>query len=372
MMGIVLILVFVVVAVSSGLMVRLLVRLAHSKSWYDRTSERGVHSGKVPRLGGLGFVPVFVVTAMVIVLTLDQVYSFARFILVIAGACAIALFGVLDDFRPLRPTAKLLIQVGAALCVVASGNVFGYIVFFDESLLLRFPWIAYLITVFWLVGMTNAVNLIDGVDALAGGISFLVALTFAYIFFMHSGVSIFVMICVALAGSIAGFLAFNAPLPRAKIFMGDGGSQFLGFTLALLPLLGGQNTLASMPILYVAAVLAIPIFDTTAAVWRRIRDRKPLSSPDRSHIHHKLMNLGLNARKIDAVMLSLQAAISVLVIVSLKLAELPSRWQTLALLGLAYALAIAFFAALHFMNSRHAKNAGNPPSPPCRRLGQQT
>jgi len=375
------ILVFVTVAVSSGLMVTLLIRLAHSKSWYDRTSERGVHSGNVPRLGGLGFVPVFAVTALVIMFTLDQVDSFARFALVIAGACAIVVFGVWDDFRPLRPIVKLLIQIGAALCVVASGYVFSYVAFFDESLMMRFPWIGYVITVFWLVGMTNAVNLIDGVDALAGGISFIVALTFAYIFSAHSGVTASVMICIALAGSIAGFLVFNAPLPKARIFMGDGGSQFLGFTLALLPLLEGRNTIATMPILYVAAILAIPIFDTTAAVWRRARDRKPLSSPDRSHIHHKLMNLGLNARKIDAVMLSLQAVVSILVIVSLKLAELPTRWQSLTVLGFAYAVVIAFFTVLHFMNSRRTKgtgesdtdilNAGDTPLPPTERLGQQ-
>jgi len=157
------------------------------------------------------------------------------------------------------------------------------------------------------------------------------------------------MICVALAGSVAGFLVFNAPIPRAKIFMGDGGSQFLGFTLALLPLLKERDTGFTLPVLYAMMILAIPILDTTAAVWRRVRDRRPLGSPDRFHVHHKLMNLGLGARGIDAVLFGLQALVSVLVIVSLKL-EKP--WLSLAALGFACLLTIVFFSALHFMKKR--------------------
>ncbi|MCL2190493.1 MAG: undecaprenyl/decaprenyl-phosphate alpha-N-acetylglucosaminyl 1-phosphate transferase [Treponema sp.] len=356
------IIIFLAVAVASGTIVALLIRLAHSRSWYDRVSERRVHSGKVPRLGGLGFVPVFVVTATVIMSLSGQPYTFARFLPVLVGVCVIAIFGVWDDFRPLRPLVKLLVQVGAALCVAIPGYVFRRIVFFDEGLLAQFPWIGFAVTVLWLVGMTNAVNLIDGVDALAGGISLLVALTFAYVFSRYAGLSSSVMICIALAGAIAGFLVFNAPVPRAKIFMGDGGSQFLGFTLALLPLLEERHTMATLPMLYVAAILAIPIFDTTAAVWRRVRDRKPLSSPDRAHIHHKLMNLGLSAPKIGAVLFGLQAIVSVVVIVSLKIA--PARGSSLAVLGLAYAVVIVFFTALHFMNKKRMACTGEAPPPP--------
>jgi len=344
-------LIFIAVAVSSVAMVALLIRLAHSRSWYDRMSERRVHSGNVPRLGGLGFVPIFVVAAAVLLFSLKQTGTFIQFLPVLIGACVIAFFGVWDDFRPLRPSVKMLIQIGAALCVVIPGYVFRQLVFFDGYFLHNFPWIGYMITVFWLVGMTNALNLLDGVDALAGGISLLVALTFAYIFSKYAGLSWSVMICIALAGSITGFLVFNAPIPRAKIFMGDGGSQFLGFSLALLPLLENRYTTATpIPLLYVAAILAIPIFDTTAAVWRRIRDRVPLSSPDRAHVHHKLMNLGLNAPKIGAVLFGLQAIISVIVIISLYLR--PARLPSLAVLGLAYAAVITFYTVLHFMNKK--------------------
>ena len=356
-------LVFLAVAVSSGGIVALLIRLAHKKSWFDRTSERRVHSGNVPRLGGLGFVPVFVVASIVIFLSIGTYEYFVRFLPVLVGVCAIVFFGVWDDFRPLRPLVKLLVQIGAALCVVVPGYAFRRIAFFDETLLIQMPWIGKAVTVLWLVGMTNAVNLLDGVDALAGGVSLLVAATFAYVFSRYAGVSSSVLICVALAGAVAGFLAFNAPFPKARIFMGDGGSQFLGFTLALLPLIEERYTLATMPLLYVAALLAIPILDTTAAVWRRLRDRVPLSKPDRSHVHHKLMNLGLGARQIVAVLLGLQAALCALVVVSLKLAELrPGAWPSLAVLGLAYLLALSFFTVLHFMNVKAvSRGAKSPP-----------
>jgi len=342
--------IFLAVAVSSGGIVSLLIRLAHSKSWYDRVSERRVHRGNVPRLGGLGFAPVFVVAVSVITLLSDGAGSFMRLLPVLVGVCVIVFFGVWDDFRPLRPLVKMLVQTGAALCVVIPGYVFSHVTFFDIGLdtgfLERSTWLGYLVTVLWLVGMTNAVNLIDGVDGLAGGISVIVAITFAFIFFMYTGVSTSVMICVALAGSVAGFLVFNAPIPKAKIFMGDGGSQFLGFTLALLPLLKERDTGFTLPVLYAMVILAIPILDTTAAVWRRIRDRRPLGSPDRFHVHHKLMNLGLGVRKIDSVLFGLQAVISILVIVSLKL-EKP--WPSLVALSFACFLTIVFFSVLHFM-----------------------
>jgi len=349
--------VFITVAAFSGLMVALLIRFAHSKSWYDRTSERRVHSGNIPRLGGLGFVPVFVIAATLIMLLLSRSDYFGRFLPVLAAACVIVFFGVWDDFRPLRPWTKMLIQVGAALCVVISGYTFRRVIFFEDGVFLsQLPWLAFAVTIFWLVGMTNAINLLDGVDGLAGGISIMIALTFAYIFSRYAGISSSVMICIALAGSVAGFMVFNVPLPSAKIFMGDGGSQFLGFTLALLPLLEERYTIATLPILYVAAIMAIPIFDTAAAIWRRIRDRQSPIMPDKAHVHHKLMNLGLSVRQVCVVLFSLQAALSILVIVSLKLAEFsPIRWPSQAVLGAAYLLAVAFFVILHFMNRKALK-----------------
>ncbi|MDR0457037.1 MAG: undecaprenyl/decaprenyl-phosphate alpha-N-acetylglucosaminyl 1-phosphate transferase, partial [Treponema sp.] len=346
--------VFSAAAVFSVILVALILRLSHHKSWYDHINDRKIHSGDVPRLGGIGFALTFVIAAVIIIVFTRKMDSIIRFLPCLIGICIIVVFGVHDDFRPMKPLYKLLIQILAALCVIIPGYTFRRIFYFDGSFLEKFPWLGYPITLLWIVGLTNAINLIDGVDGLAGGISAIIALTFGFIFLLFAETPSAAMLCIGLFGSIAGFLVFNAPIPRAKIFMGDGGSQFLGFTLALLPLLEEHQTVASLPVPYAAALLAIPIFDTTAAVWRRIRDGQRIDTPDKAHIHHKLMNMGFESRKIIAVLFGLQLMLSVLVIVSLRVPQ----WLSLIVLGIAYLSALAFFAVLHFLNRKAVLNSG--------------
>jgi UDP-GlcNAc:undecaprenyl-phosphate GlcNAc-1-phosphate transferase len=241
----------------------------------------------------------------------------------------------------MAPRLKLAIQVLAALCVIIPGYTFRRILYFDNFLL---PvWIQYALTFFWIVGLTNAVNLIDGVDGLAGGFAVLASLSFALI----SAPSPFVLpICFCLAASVCGFLVFNFPFPKAKIFMGDGGSQFLGFTLALLPLVKNSEASPDIPLLYPAALLIIPILDTVAAVWRRLRDKKRIDHPDRFHIHHKLLRIGLPVLGVDLVLWGLQAMTGILVYVSIRFRGPLS----FLFLGLAYAAAGFFFVCVHFLN----------------------
>jgi len=340
--------VFFATAAGSSVLVGLIIKLSHINSWYDRTDERKVHSGDIPRLGGIGFSLVFVVAAGVLVFLKREQDSAFRFLPCLAGICIIVISGVWDDFNHIRPLGKVLIQTAAALCVVIPGYTFDRLFFLNEAFPAGVTWLKYAVTVLWIVGMTNAVNLLDGIDALAGGISGIIAVSFALIFSLYGETPAAELICVAMTGAITGFLVFNVPFPKAKIFMGDGGSQFLGFTLALLPLLEEHKTAAALPVLYAAALLVIPIFDTTAAVWRRVRDKQVISAPDKKHIHHKLMNLGLSVRQIDAVLLGLQLVISALVFVSLKI---PGPFS-LAVLGIAYLLALSFFAFVHFKNRK--------------------
>jgi len=345
--------VFLATAVGSGILVGLIIKLSHINSWYDDINERKIHSGDVPRLGGIGFSLVFAVTTGILVFLFRKVDSAFRFLPCLAGICIIVVAGVWDDFNYMRPLYKILSQIAATLCVIIPGYKFNRLFLYNETLFAGIPWLNHaimiFITIFWIVGMTNAINLIDGIDALAGGVSAIIALTFALIFSFFGETSAAGLICIAMAGAITGFLVFNAPFPKAKIFMGDGGSQFLGFTLALLPLLEEHKTgTAALPVLYAAALLVIPIFDTTAAVWRRIRDKQKISTPDRAHVHHKLMNLGLSVRQIDMVLFGLQIIISVLVLVSVYVQGLLS----LAVLGIVYLLALGFFAVIHFANRK--------------------
>jgi UDP-GlcNAc:undecaprenyl-phosphate GlcNAc-1-phosphate transferase len=347
--------VFSTSAVCSVIAVALMIRLSHKRSWYDHINERKIHTGDIPRLGGIGFALVFIIVALFICFFAGKVESPLRFLPCLAGVIITVAYGVWDDFRPLSPRNKVLIQFAAALCVLIPGYVFRRLTYFEGfGLFSDLGWLGYPITFLWLVGLPNAINLIDGVDGLAGGLSALIALSLGVVFFLYAGTPSAALFCVSLVGVMLGFLVFNAPIARAKIFMGDGGSQFLGFTLALLPLLEEQETVAALPLPYAAALLAIPIFDTTAAVWRRLRDGRRIDSPDRAHIHHKLMNLGFHARGVDAMLYGLQIVLGVLVFISIRL---PGR-LSLIVLGIAYAAALVFFCVAHFLNRKAVLSGG--------------
>jgi UDP-GlcNAc:undecaprenyl-phosphate GlcNAc-1-phosphate transferase len=352
--------VFSTAVVFSVIAVAVCMHVSHRNAWYDHIDDRKIHDGDIPRLGGLGFALVFIVIAACISFFTRKLDSSLRFLPCLAGLVIILFFGAWDDFRPMAPRFKLLTQVVAALCVIIPGYTFKSIIYIETNwlggLLSDLNWLAYPVTVLWIAGLSNAINFIDGLDGLAGGLSALIAISFGIIFFSYAETPQAVLFCVTLLGVLVGFLVFNAPLPRAKIFMGDCGSQFLGFTLALLPLLEEHKTKAALPVPYAAALLAIPIFDTISAVWRRIRDGRRIDSPDRAHIHHKLMNLGLSARGIDAVLYGLQIVLGVLVFWAVHVQGL----RSLVILGAAYVLVTAFFCVIHFIN----RNV-TPPPPDC-------
>lgn len=338
----------VIVSASFGLstlLVFLTIKLAHRRAWFDQHDQRKIHTGKVPRLGGIGFAGAYILLALFLTVANQTAMIGSRLIPVVIAMPLILIFGVVDDFMPLRPRYKLLVQSIAAVLVLSAGYTFHRLSFAAIGLQFEFGLLCYPLTFIWLVGVTNALNLIDGVDGLAGGVSAIISLTFAVIF-AAKGNKDASLLCLALAASIGGFLVFNAPLPKAKIFMGDGGSQFLGFMLAMLPLLDDGKGGASLPLPFAAALLLIPIFDTFAAIWRRTRDGRRIDSPDRAHMHHKLMNLGFSARGVDAVVYSLQAAIGALVYFSVTAQGLAA----LAFLSAAYAIALGFFTAIHFLN----------------------
>jgi UDP-GlcNAc:undecaprenyl-phosphate GlcNAc-1-phosphate transferase len=328
--------------------------LSQKKSWYDPINERKIHSGNVPRLGGAGFAASFICVCIAITFVIPRVSarlipgSTVRlsFLLPMIAMTLIAVSGVFDDFKPMAPRYKLFIQIIAALLVVLPGYTFHSILFIDLGILGELNWLRYPLTAVWIVGLTNAVNLIDGVDGLAGGVSALAAVFFAVIFSFIFGSSIKALLCLCLGAVLAGFLVFNMPFPRARIFMGDGGSQFLGFVLALLPLINVDEKPARFPLMYAAALLAIPIFDTFAAIWRRVRDHRRIDDPDKLHIHHKLMNLGFNAKGVDGILYTLQIALGILVCQSLRFEGIPS----LIFLGAAYVAATGFFTIIHFVN----------------------
>ncbi|GHV25847.1 undecaprenyl-phosphate alpha-N-acetylglucosaminyl 1-phosphate transferase [Spirochaetia bacterium] len=330
--------------VFSGLAVALILRLARKKAWYDHINERKIHTGDVPRLGGVGFALVFVAAAFFINFSSPSSYFGLRFLPSLLALILTLIMGVMDDFKPVAPRYKLIIHIFAALCVIVPGYGFDRLFFFNMEGIPFFPVILVVLSFFWLVGLTNAVNFVDGSDGLAGGISTLTALSYALIFNTMGNTGAVVLFCGSLAAAIGGFLIFNLPIPRAKIFMGDGGAYFLGLTLALLPLISAEDG-NGLPLLYAAALLIIPIFDAFSAIWRRIRDKRRIDSPDRSHIHHKLFTLGFNAAGVAGTLYGLQIIISILVFLSVKFQGILS----LVFLGAAYLVGIGFFSCVHFL-----------------------
>jgi len=351
-------LVFVISVVFSVFAVSLVLRISHHKEWYDNIDERKIHSGDIPRLGGIGFGFVFfIITASISVIYGIKGINVTRFIPCGIAMAFILVSGAYDDFRAVSPRYKILFQLAAAILILITGFDLDRLLYTGGGIFTDLGYFRIPITILWVVGITNAFNLIDGVDGLAGGISLIIAFFLGLIYFSYSGASKSVLLCACLIGVIIGFLVFNAPLPRAKIFMGDCGSQFLGFTLALLPLMKESNRPTSLPLFYTAALFLIPILDTTAAVWRRIRDGKNIYDPDKSHLHHKLINMGLDAKKVVAVVFSVQIIIGIFTFIAIRKED--EGIISLVFLGAAYLFALAFFISIHFINRAVMKKNPN-------------
>lgn len=261
----------------------------------DKPNHRKVHTQVMPRLGGLAIFGAFLGAMFIVLPVLSEYHASAVRALLIGGS-VIVLVGALDDRFELSPKVKLLGQLIAAGVVVACGlkiNV-GLIdlPFISEAWLHDLAWLSIPITIVWIVGVTNAINLIDGLDGLAGGVSAIATMTMLVLAIMMDNVTVAIL-CVVLLGSIVGFLFFN--FHPARIFMGDSGALFLGFSLATLSILGfKQATLVSfvVPLL----VLGVPLSDTFFAIIRRVVNKTPISVADKSHLHHCLLRLGFNHR----------------------------------------------------------------------------
>jgi UDP-GlcNAc:undecaprenyl-phosphate/decaprenyl-phosphate GlcNAc-1-phosphate transferase len=357
----VLIIVFIISVVFSVCAVSLVLRISHLRKWYDGINERKIHSGNIPRLGGIGFGSAFFIMAAGISIYFGiKGIDLTRFIPCGIAMVFIMVSGAYDDFRPMSPSYKILLQLVLAALIIYKGFDFDRLFYTGGGFLTNLSYFSIPITVLWIVGVTNAFNMIDGVDGLAGGVSVIIAFFLALIYYYFAPeASKSVLLCASLIGVLIGFLFFNAPFPRAKIFMGDCGSQFLGFTLALLPLMKETEQPASLPLFYAAALFLIPILDTTAAVWRRLRDGKKIYDPDKSHLHHKLINMGLDAKKVDILIFSVQIIIGIFTFFSVCLEKNGEGKKSLVVLGAVYLFALAFFIAIHFLNrSANKKNTG--------------
>ncbi|MBN2594540.1 MAG: undecaprenyl/decaprenyl-phosphate alpha-N-acetylglucosaminyl 1-phosphate transferase [Sedimentisphaerales bacterium] len=270
--------------------------LAHRFNIVDVPGARHMHTSPVSHVGGIAiFVSMMAVSITVLWLwyqtvTTDQIMHVQLRILLLAAGF-IFMAGLIDDVKTngLRARTKFIAQVAAALMVCMVDIRIKSIVITD-SMTVDFGWFSWPLTLFWIVGITNAINLSDGLDGLAGGICAIVCGVMA-VFAGSTGNMAVVILMLATLGTVTGFLFFN--FNPAKIFMGDCGSMFLGFMIAASSVLCFSKSSALVGLTLPVAVLGIPIFDTLFSMLRRFLERRSIFSADRSHFHHKLIDLGL-------------------------------------------------------------------------------
>ena len=262
-------------------------KLAIKLGVYDQPDERKVHKGLMTRLGGLGIYAGFLSGFLVY-----GNFSRAMWGLVVSVSFVTAV-GLYDDIKNISPKLKLAGQIVAAVILVVFGVHLEYLTIpFTESII-DIGILGYPISILWVVGICNAVNLIDGLDGLASGVSAIAALSIGVVAYA-SGIAVVAALCFVFVGSILGFLRWN--FHPAKLFMGDCGSLLLGFVLAVFSLMGLSEGATLIGVIIPIFILGIPILDTLFAIIRRRRQHKPVFQADRGHFHHRLLDMGLSHR----------------------------------------------------------------------------
>ena len=287
--------------------------------------DRRMHKVPIPRLGGLAIFLGFVLSVLLLVKLDQQLQG------ILLGATVIVILGVIDDIMPLPAWIKFLVQIFAALIVVFHGvrvetisnpNVFSHDAFLELG-----GW-SIPITVLWIVAITNSVNLIDGLDGLAVGVSTICSLTMLVIAIMVAEPSVAV-IMAALAGGCIGFLPYN--FNPAKIFMGDTGATFLGFILATVSVQGLFKFYAVISFVVPFLILGLPLFDTAFAFLRRLFHGQNPMHADRSHIHHRLIDMGLSQKQAVAILYVISAVLGLCAVVLTSSGELKAMVLLMAL-----------------------------------------
>jgi len=343
-----------------------IIKVALKFKWYDHVNDRKIHTGNIPRLGGVGIFVSFIISFLLFFILLKdhssvgvnifktdlinwKLYSF------IFSITSIFVIGLIDDFSNLKARYKLIIQLAVALALVLSGFLFERIAIPFTSIVLELKYFSYPLTFVWFLGVINAVNLIDGMDGLSAGTSF-ISLLFLGIIGYITGNLFIAYISFILMSSLLAFLVFN--LPPAKLFMGDSGSLFLGTALSIFPFFGkfSQEYLwVSDSLIFIVILLyIIPIFDTLSAIVRRtFIKRVHFFNPDKEHLHHKLLNFKLSTKKALAVIYSLTIIGG---ITALLYILLPKTYNDIALVVGFSTLLILFLVITIFHNIKKDKS----------------
>jgi UDP-GlcNAc:undecaprenyl-phosphate/decaprenyl-phosphate GlcNAc-1-phosphate transferase len=295
------------------------IKLAENVGAMDMPNERKVHRNPTPRLGGVAIYMSFFISAIICLQLFPSTALLSsatseRMIMLVASLTLVLFLGIWDDIKQLTPGKKFLIQLVAATLIYFAGFHVSFITSPANLGLLNLGFFDFPATILWIVFITNAFNLIDGLDGLASGVAFIVSITISAVSFLKGDVAT-ATLTLMLAGTVLGFLRYN--FNRAKIFLGDSGSLFIGFSIAILSMHSSTKGSTAFSLLVPMLALGLPIVDTTLSMIRRFL-RSILQSqgeqksffkkivtmfhPDSGHIHHQLISLGLSHKKVVILM----------------------------------------------------------------------
>ena len=311
----------------------------------DKEPGRRIHKLPVPRMGGLAIFLGFLVSVLLFGTLDSQIRG------LMLGAVVIVVLGVFDDIYDLPAKFKFVVQIIAALVAVFSGNVITHLFTYPLG------WLAIPVSVIWIVGVTNAVNLIDGLDGLACGVSTISSMTLLIIAILAREAQTPILVA-ALVGGCLGFLPYN--LNPAKIFMGDTGSTFLGFALGVISIQGLFKHYMFISFVVPFLMLGLPIFDTCFAFVRRIAHGQSPMRADRSHVHHRLIDMGFSQKQAVAILYIISAILGLSAVV---LATTGPLRAMLVLFALCAAGGIAMRLYIHNNEKQFHRDAA-PEKPP--------
>lgn len=288
---------------------------------------RRMHKRPTPRLGGLAIFGGFLIAAVLTgQLTPQRLW-------ILAGAVVIVVLGIFDDRNALSAKFKFVIQILAAAFPVIFGDLriamFTNPFLFSDSLYWNLGTLSIPITILWIVAITNAVNLIDGLDGLAVGVSSIASMTMLAVA-LFIGETEIAVILAALAGACVGFMPYN--LNPASIFMGDTGSTFLGYMLATLSIQGLFKVYALISFAVPFLILGLPIFDTAFAIVRRVLSGRSPLAPDRGHVHHRLIDMGFNQKQAVAILYVISVVLGLIAVVLTTSGELRAMVLVIAVI----------------------------------------
>lgn len=298
--------------------------------------DRRVHKEPMPLIGGIAIYISVLISTLVFLPINPTLLS------ILIGGSVILISGIIDDMKGLGPKLKILFQLIAGLILIFGDIKVDFITnpFSLNDTLISLGWFSIPITLFWIIGITNTLNLIDGLDGLSAGVAMISSFSLMIVagkfgFAQYSNV---IILSAIVGGACLGFLPFN--FNPARIFMGDTGALFLGFMLATITIEGVMKSVATIAIIVPIIILGVPIFDTTFAIFRRLLSGQSVMSADKGHLHHRLLNKGFSQKQTVLILYGISAIFGIFAIIVAKYNSKQAVYLSVLLFVLAVFFAI--------------------------------